>query len=290
MAGVDTRRFDAAIRAVVRECMPASQRALNNLAAEAAWEIDRLADKDTNRYIASILEGFEQAGVTDARRPPALRPSAYRQLQRNVLRRQIQRMWQQLRSTQKGIRDLTRALDKSGYTSRGRPLDVQGHKWNSRLIELKAQEPVWRRLHENALEQLRRFESSPYAVVFGLGKAAVFGFRGDGDAARDQTWLMPALQLTQQKNGRFRYKGASLMVTVRPQGPRAGGVWGGRGFRLEDGGDPIVRVQSLEPHSRILESKKRIVGHVLRELKHRGLVRVKRQMVDDLVKALKASQ
>lgn len=289
-AGLDTTRFGAQLRAVVRECLPASRRALNNLAAEAAWEIDGLADKDTNRYIASIHEGFQKAGVTDAPRPPALRQSQYRPLQRYVLLRQVQLMGKRLGSTRKAIRDIERALRDSGYTSRGRPLDVQGHKWNSRLIELRAQEPVWMKLEAGAREQLRRFDSSPFAVVFGLGATAVFGFRGDGDAQSDATYLEPAIQLVQQKNGRFRYKGVSLMVTVRPQGPREGGVWGGDGLKMDVGGEPVIRVRSLEPHAGILESRKRIVGHVLRQLKQRGLVRLKRSVINDLVKAAMAAE
>lgn len=277
---IDASRLRAKLDAAQRAAFPAQRVFLHGLAAKVATQLRDVAPKDTNRYIASLLQGFQQAGV-DGPSAPGLEPSRFRPVQRHQLTRQIQAIWQQLQSTKRGIRQLTQALAKCGYTSRGRPLDVQGHQWNSRLLTLKALEKAYTKLHASAIEQLARFESNPFAIVFGVGRGAIHrsGDARFGGAQNEVSNVLPAIEEVARARGGVGLRGVKLVVTVRQ------GVNGGTGVSAIAGGEPVIVVRSKEPHARILESKRGIVRKVLNEVRPAGMKQLKRDLVLEIAKA-----
>lgn len=275
---IDAAKLREKMEAAQRAAFPAQRAFLHRLAAEATRAFERTAPKDTNRYAASVLSGFRQAGV-EAPPPPPLEPSKYRTLQRRVLERQIQTIWGRLQSTRRGITYFSRALDKCGYTSRGRPLDVQGHTWNARLLDLREMEPVWERLHKAAILQLARFNENRFAIVFGVGRANIFKFRGDSDADVQASRILPDLELVQRKSGKFYFRRVRLVVTVRQ------GVNGGSGVTAVANGSPVIVVRSMEPHARILERKTGVVGKALSHARSSGIRRLKRGLVTEIAAA-----
>lgn len=271
---IDSTRLKAKLDAAARAAYPAQRKFLHGMAATVATKLSEVAPKDTNRYIASILQGFKQAGVDAAPSPPALKMSEYRMIQRHQLERQIQVIWKKLLSTRGGIQSLTRALDKCGYT-RGRPLDAEGLAWTKRLRSLKALEPAYVKLHAASLVQLERFNSNRFAIVFGVGRGAIHKAIA-GDAQNQASRVLPIIEEVERANGGIRLKGVKLVVTVRQ------GVNGGEGHTAVAGGDPVIVVRSKEPHARILESKRGIVRKVLGDVRPAGLKQLKRAMVVEI--------
>lgn len=274
---VDATMFNARMDAARRAMLPAQRALLHQLAAKAATNFAQIAPYDTNRYAASLLDAFRQAGV-DGPAPPALEMSEYRMIQRHQLERQIKVIWQKLLSTREGIRNLTRALDKCGYTSRGRPLDVQGHKWNSRLLTLKALEPAYQKLHLLAIEHLNRFNSHKFAIVFGVGRGAIHRAIA-GDAKNEASRVEPLIEEIIRKGGRVALKGVKLVVTVRQ------GVNGGHGVSAVVNGDPAIVIRSMEPHARILERRRGVMTTAMADARTSGISRLKRDFVVEVAKA-----
>lgn len=286
MATVDASRMRARIEAALRESPSASHAALDAMAAGVADQIERTAKKDTNAYVASLMEGFHEAGVKGAPPAPKVQPSKYRGIQRNQLNRQVRELWEELLDTRRGIRLISAAYEASGY-KRGRPLDVQGHAWRSRLLTLRAMERAYERLHKAAIEQLARFEANPHAIVFGVGRGAI-ARRNDarvGGESNQVSDVLPLIQEVVTAAGSVRVKGARLIVSVRKGGTRPDGTYGGTGRRVEHEQGEMIRVGSLEPHARILEDKYHTISAALAGARQYGLETIGKRWRDRVAAA-----
>lgn len=211
------------------------------------------APRDTNRYVASVIQAGEDIGVSGIPRPGIVEGQHRQQF--------LNRLSDQARE----YKDLAERLDEFARKKRAK-LVAWGYingtqkptKWSRRemsmLRKLEADaERAWRRAGRAAEEMLKAMGDKTFLAIFG-------------------------------SNGKVNAKGRLVgqrMMTVRV------GVYGGYGRMIVSHNRTSIQIVSREPHATILERRRKLFAQAMNAVSVFGVKRLKRGYFDEAAAASK---